>query len=369
MSQRGRGLSLSGTTSVLEGWLVVSEEKVKKKSASGKETMQTTFNWDARTPFECIEDLIVLCKEMREGLQRRFNDIVPIELSNLFEAFDIEESISSLTCFRFENGTVLVDLDDRIAWEKKGMAEFNSFFHHVCSLPHIKEHVSNNMNSNLVDHNAQIVSNQLKSTLKKMVWENLGEVAEKLFLTKDGEFVKEFNCSQLARISLIEKHSLDKWFVLEFVSGQSVAAYVDEAYAISTFYSNAEIIQSLGQDACIVIDVALASSGCEAIAEGFYSVIKAHAKSGGQSNKVLMERAVMDWTLPHPLGCPSTIAEIGELYTSGNKKLGVRKHRSAVFTDVRERAAQKYKVSKVLDRHAAEIPKCPFLLFSKQSPT
>ena len=32
---------------LLEGWLVVSEEKVKKKSASGKETMQTTFNWDA----------------------------------------------------------------------------------------------------------------------------------------------------------------------------------------------------------------------------------------------------------------------------------------------------------------------------------
>ena len=185
------------------------------------------------------------------------------------------------------------------------MTEFSSFFHHVCSLPHIKEHVAKNINSNLVDHSAQLVSNQLKSTLKKMVWENLGGVAEKMFLTKDGEFVKEFNCSQLSKISVLEKHSLNKWFLLEFVSCQSVAAYVNEAYTISTLYSNAEIIQSLGQDACIVIDVALASCGCEAIVKGFYSVIKAHAKSGGQSNKVLMERAVVDWALPHPLACTS----------------------------------------------------------------
>ena len=133
--------------------------------------------------------------------------------------------------------TVLVDLDDRISWETKGMAEFSSFFHHICSLPHSKEYVTNNVNSNLVDHNVQLISNQLKSILKKMVWENLGEVAEKMFLTKDdGKFVKEFNCSQLAKISLIEKHGLNKWFLLEFVSGQSVAAYVDESYAISTFF-------------------------------------------------------------------------------------------------------------------------------------
>ena len=52
-----------------------------------------------------------------------------------------------------------------------------------------------------------------------------------------------------------------------------------------------------------------------------------------------MQRTVVDWAIPHPLACPSTIAEIGELYTSGNKKRGARKHRSPIFTDARERAA------------------------------
>ena len=83
------------------------------------------YNWDAQTPFECIKDLLVACREMRVGLQRRFDDIIPVELSNLFEAFDSEENICSLTCFRLHYGTVLVDLDDRISWEAKGMTEFS----------------------------------------------------------------------------------------------------------------------------------------------------------------------------------------------------------------------------------------------------
>ena len=92
------------------------------------------------------------------------------------------------------------------------------------------------------------------------------------------------------------------------------SAYLDEEFTTSMLYCNADIFNCLGQDACIVLDVALACSGCEAIVEGFYSVIKAHAKSGGQSNKVLVERAVVDWALPHPLACPSTIAKIGKLF-------------------------------------------------------
>ena len=40
---------------------------------------------------------------------------------------------------------------------------------------------------------------------------------------------------------------------------------------------------------CISLDIALAGSGCEAVVEGFYSVVGAHKESGGQSNIVLMQ--------------------------------------------------------------------------------
>ncbi len=54
--------------------------------------------------------------------------------------------------------------------------------------------------------------------------------------------------------------------------------------------------------------------------------------------------------------------EIGKLYSEGSKVLGISKHRSAFFSDVRERAAMKYKVSKVVDRIAAEERRCPHIV-------
>ena len=99
-----------------------------------------------------------------------------------------------------------------------------------------------------------------------------------------------------------------------------------------------------------------------AVARKLLKASIAHAKSGGQCNKSLMERAVVVLALPHPLVSPSTIRTIGELYAGGNRKLGVQKHNSPTFFDVRGRAAQKYDVSKVADRLKAETAQCHFLL-------
>jgi len=49
------------------------------------------------------------------------------------------------------------------------------------------------------------------------------------------------------------------------------------------------LYHDVGQEFCISLDVALGGSGCEAVVEGFYSLVKAHTKAGGQSNAVLME--------------------------------------------------------------------------------
>ncbi len=102
--------------------------------------------------------------------------------------------------------------------------------------------------------------------------------------------------------------------------------------------------------------------GCEAVVEGFYSVIGAHKKDGGQSNDVLVKRAIVDWSLPNPLSCPKTMQEIGRLYTEGDKELGIAKHRLPIFTDSKERGAMKYDISKVVDRLSTELPKCPHVI-------
>ena len=93
---------------------------------------------------------------------------------------------AAVSFFRFEHGKVSVSLEDRIAWERYGMEEFSEFFKHVCSLPQVLEYVKCNMSSNLLVHNSQLVANCLKNTVKKMVWENLGNVAQKIFVTEKG---------------------------------------------------------------------------------------------------------------------------------------------------------------------------------------
>ena len=93
------------------------------------------------------------------------------------------------------------------------------FSKHVGSLPQIRDHVKQNMASNLLAHSSQLVANRLKTTVKKLLWEKLGGVAKEMLLTKDGECVDEFNKSQLTEISIIKKHTLNTWFMLTFSSG------------------------------------------------------------------------------------------------------------------------------------------------------
>lgn len=135
-----------------------------------------------------------------------------------------------------------------------------------------------------------------------------------------------------------------------------------EETLVSSFYKNPSVYESLGCEACIVLDVALAAGGCEAVVEGFYSLVKAHKKSGGQGNEVLVERAIVDWALPDPLTCPKTMEEIGKLYTERSKKLGLPKHQVPIFSDVRRRAARHHTVSQVVDRLRMEPPKCPHVV-------
>ena len=155
---------------------------------------------------------------------------------------------------------------------------------------------------------------------------------------------------------------MDQWFLLHFSSCSTITARVNEEFITSAFYTNEEVVEPLGQEMCICLDVCLAGSGCEAIVEGFYSVIGAHKKSGGQSNQSLAQRAIVDWTLPHPAACPATTEEIAKIYKDGNEEHQLPRHRDPVFTDERQRSIHKYFVSKVVDRVSSHVPRCPHVL-------
>ena len=114
-----------------------------------------------------------------------------------------------------------------------------------------------------------------------MVSLGLGECSDKMFVTNGNKCVSEFSNHQLISIKCNDKAFLDKWFTLFFSSGTSVDARLDEEFITSTFYTNDEFEESLGQEICIALDVALATSRYEVIVEG---VVSDHKKSSGKPN-------------------------------------------------------------------------------------
>ena len=110
-----------------------------------------------------------------------------------------------------------------------------------------------------------------------------------------------------------ESFCYDQMFELTFCNNEIRYAKIQEDEFFALFYVNESIYSGIGKEFCIALDVALATSGCEAVVEGFYSVMKAHKKAGGQSNEVLVERVIVDWSLPHPFICKEAIRNISKI--------------------------------------------------------
>ena len=263
--------------------------------------------------------------------------------------------------FKINDGKLVVSREDQIEWETAGTKEFQEFYNIVCNIPHIRTLADTNHNLSLLPHDSNVILKKFKTTIEKILWFGLGDCLDTMFVDQQGNPVKEFKESNLLSLTAVSGVSLDQLFELEFASDVKVKAKLHEENVIASFY-NQIIYESLGKEMCIALDIALAAGGCEAIVEGFYSVVSAHKKSGGQSNNVLVQRAIIDWTIPDPISCPNTMKEIARLYTDGSKKLGIAKHRLPVFFYEHQQAAAKHHVSKVVDRLKSVTPRCPHII-------
>jgi hypothetical protein len=88
--------------------------------------------------------------------------------------------------------------------------------------------------------------------------------------------------------------------------------------------------------------------------------MKSQRQDGGQENETLDMRTLVDWSLPYVIQRPKTIAEIAQMYRSGDARANVGKHRSQILYDQRGRASQKYVHSRVLDRLMAAKNGLPY---------
>ena len=315
----------------------------------------TTHTWAARNPKDCLDDLIDFCSSLRSSISTRFHRAVPNVTIQLYNMFDLEKALTHLCNFTVQNGKLITTREHKIEWETYGVNEFNTFFQVVCNILHVRVLADSDSSLMLLPHNSVIMFKRFKDTLEKIIWFGLGNRFD-LFVDMKGNFLPQFQDSHLLSMSAVDSAMLDQIFNLKFASGVEVTAKLQEDNLIASFYNEKVIYECLGKEMCISLDVALAASGCEAIVEGFYSLVTAHKKSGDRSNDILIQRAIVDWSIPDPITCPKTMTEIANLYTDGNKKLGIAKHRLPRLFDERGRALRRHDVSKVVDRLRTEKP-------------
>ncbi len=149
------------------GWLVTDETS---EIRNGKK--HVTYTWDARTPQDCILDLVDFSQSLQVSLNARFARAVSDAVKHLYQIFDLEKVLKHFCNF-------------------DGAKEFKSLFEVVCNLPHVRALADANDTLQLFPHRSDIIFNRLKVTLEKMVWFGLGSCFD-LFVDHKGNFVQEF---------------------------------------------------------------------------------------------------------------------------------------------------------------------------------
>nr|XP_039253066.1 uncharacterized protein LOC120330255 [Styela clava] len=320
-------------TPLLEGWMVTAENATKSRK---------TFTWTARSPEDCLIDLKLLCEETINITSKRYKKSVPAAAEILKKCLDVEVIFEEL-----EKCDCVLYADNLVQLRQLGSSEFSMFFEYVCSLPHIKELSNRERHLLLNPHLAEDVFTKFKIAIHKVIFHDMANCRSDWFPVVGGAKLPE-NCKPQNFSLLKVENSINNIYNFKFENDYQCT--FDRQRFHESLYCNDLLYSAIGSEFCIAMDIGINLGGSEAVVESFYSVMKTHQQSGGQSNETLARRTIVDWQFPMPAQCPHTIREVAKLYLDGDQERDLAKHRLPVFMDSRGRAKQYRSSSKVLDR-------------------
>ena len=100
---------------------------------------------------------------------------------------------------------------------------------------------------------------------------------------------------------------LESSFNITFEDGSNSTFYLDEKVLFGAFFKNEEFFKKVGRESCVLLDFCWSLGGSEAIAETFFGMMSNQRKDGGQLNKTLEARTIIDYCMPHPSNSPKMI--------------------------------------------------------------
>ena len=153
----------------------------------------------------------------------------------------------------------------------------------LCGLEHIETAASSSPELSLLPHDSSLIMRRFRRILVDIMWRNKYENLYLLLFNESNQKIQDLKSFKISKItpSRSTQFSLHSFFELLLENGKKVCVRLCEGCVLfSMFYNNQDLYRDAGRELCIALDVALGASGCEAIVEGFYSLMKAHKKSG-----------------------------------------------------------------------------------------
>lgn len=328
---------------LLKGWLVT-------KDAGRREAVlrpNSRFTWEMRDEIDVREDHKRLASDILTSLDTRVNSVVSDHSLAVLQVFDAA-ALVRLHCGSSSDGTVKLAVSDG-DYDAYGVKECEAVLAVASKMPHIRESGMD------FDHKlAHRYIRRIKEAVIAGVWNAL---CPEWFVLHDKHATPiQSQDSDLVLFESVTSDTLDAFFRMKFANGKEFNVRLHEQNVYRSFYSKEEIYDIAKPPSCAIIDIVLAKGGPEAIAESYYSAMRAQQQSGGQENETLARRTKLNWCLPSLRKCDTIIQESVAVYLKGDDV--IKPHKKRCFFS---RRTTSYSVSKVVDRLDAELGRCPFL--------
>ena len=306
------------------------------------------YRWSEREQDDIRADRLRFAADLFDSIDRRVAGVTSQDHIATLEVFDAVKLVS-LQCGKRENDVITREIGEP-SYEEYGVKEIKKLMRVVAKMRHVVE--------NKIDFDLRLAHRymmSIKDAIAMGIWNGL---CPDWFIVQDTNKPLKLNApTKIQELHQIEGNKFESEFQISTSEGKIVSCRLHDQSVYASFYSNEEIYSVATMPGCILIDVALAKGGPEAIAESFYATMRAQQQVGGQYNDTLVTRTKLSWALPSVRLCDDILRESIKLYFKGDNH--IKAHRSTIFFSSR---ATKYSTSKVIDRVDAEKGRCPFLV-------
>jgi hypothetical protein len=253
---------------LLDGWLVTNQ--------GDDERQRGILNWTLREAMEIEEDRLRLAADLMNALDRRVQAILHDRCLSTLQVFDAS-ALVALHCGTCEDDILQMAVSDG-AYEMYGVEECQAVLAVVSKMAHI---IKSGMDFD--PRLAFLFMEKIKKAVKIGIWDGL---CLDWFVLAEGTTALPMNTKPTS-FELVETETLDALFKLRFASGKEFTVRLQEQRFYRSFYSNKDIYNVATPSSCALLDIVLSKGGPEAIAESFYTSMRAQQQSGGQSNENL----------------------------------------------------------------------------------